>query len=216
MNKQGQRNYSPLDYVLIQLQRGLITLCANPVAERPNPAAGMMEPSLTVVQRQTSGELMRVNHSGEVCAQALYYGQMAMARTPLIHDVLERAAAEETDHLAWTAQRLQELGTHRSYLNAFWYSQAYLIGLLAGLAGDRWSLGFVEETERQVSRHLDGHLNRLPVNDSKSRKIVAKMRDDEQRHGQTAAQAGAAPLPDWIKILMSLQAKVMTLTAAKL
>jgi len=156
---------------------------------------------------------MRVNHAGEICAQALYFGQMAMARSPEVYQTLEAAAEEETDHLAWTAQRLQELQSHRSYLNAFWYLQAYLIGLAAGLAGDRWSLGFIEETEQQVTHHLEGHLCRLPLADTKSRKIIAQMRIDEQRHGKTAAQAGARPLPKPIKLLMAAQAKVMTTLA---
>jgi 3-demethoxyubiquinol 3-hydroxylase len=212
MNK---RSYSLLDQCLIQLERGLSTVCTILPGRRPNPAADLAEPLLTSAERRASSELMRVNHTGEVCAQALYYGQMAMARSPVIRQALEHAAAEETDHLAWTAQRLQELSSHRSYLNFFWYSQAYLLGLIAGLTGDRWSLGFIEETEQQVTRHLDGHLSRLPANDDKSRKIVTQMRADEQRHAQAAAKAGGAPLPAIIKFLMTLQAKVMTLTAAK-
>lgn len=213
MNK---RSYSPCDRLLIQLERGLTTLCAGLPSRRPNPAADIPEPPLTETQRRTSGELMRVNHTGEICAQALYYGQMTAARSSFTEAALAQAASEETDHLHWTAQRLQELGSHRSYLNFFWYSQAYLIGLIAGMAGDRWSLGFIEETERQVARHLSGHLNRLPVNDVKSRKIVAQMHEDEQRHGQTAAGAGAAPLPEFIKYCMAFQAKIMTVIAAKL
>ena len=136
-----KRSYSKLDQLLIQIERGLSTVCANLPPARPNPAAGMSEPPLTQTERRASSEMMRVNHTGEICAQALYYGQMAMARSPLIRQILEQAASEETDHLAWTAQRLQELSSHRSYLNFFWYSQAYLLGLIAGIAGDRWSLG---------------------------------------------------------------------------
>lgn len=211
MNK---RSYSSLDRLFIQLERGLTTVCASLPPNRPSPAANLSEPILNETQRRISGELMRVNHSGEVCAQALYYGQMTLTRSPIIHDALAEAAAEETDHLAWITQRLQELGAHRSYLNFFWFSQAYLIGLVAGIAGDRWSLGFVEETERQVTRHLEGHLRRLPAPDVKSRAIVTQMREDEQRHGQTALQAGSANLPRWIKRLMSAQAKVMTTIAA--
>ncbi len=213
MNK---RSYSTLDQLLIQLERGLTTVCTELQGQRPNPATHLEEPALTESERQLSAELMRVNHSGEICAQALYYGQMAMARNPLIQDALAKAASEETDHLAWTAQRLKELGTHHSYLNFFWYSQAYLIGLIAGIAGDKWSLGFVEETERQVTRHLNGHLRRFPAKDLKSRKIITQMREDEQRHGQSAADAGAVPLPKLIKFFMSMQAKVMTTTAAKI
>lgn len=211
-----KRSYSKLDLLLIQIERGLSTVCASLPPRRPSPAAGIAEPPLTQTEKRASSEMMRVNHTGEICAQALYYGQMTMARSPMIHQILERAASEETDHLAWTAQRLQELSSHPSYLNFFWYSQSYLLGLVAGIAGDRWSLGFIEETEQQVTRHLDGHLNRLPVKDDKSRKIIAQMREDEQRHAQTAAQAGGAPLPGFIKLLMSWQAKVMTVTAAKI
>lgn len=213
MNK---RSYSKLDQILIQLERGLTTVCAELPSQRPNPAAEISEPLLNDAERSASAELMRVNHAGEVCAQALYYGQMAMARSQYVHDELAKAAAEETDHLAWTAQRLTELNSHRSYLNFFWYSQAYLIGLAAGIAGDRWSLGFIEETERQVTHHLNGHLNRLPEKDLKSRKIVTQMREDEKRHGQSAAHAGAKSLPKLIKRLMTCQAKIMTCVAAKL
>src|SRR5262249_50668265 len=152
----------------------------------------------------------------EICAQALYYGQMTAARSSSTADTLAQAAREETDHLAWTAQRLQELGSHTSYLNFFWYSQAYLIGLIAGMIGDRWSLGFIEETERQVARHLSGHLSQLPAKDIKSRKIVAQMREDEQHHGQTAARAGAIPLPAFIKYAMALQSKIMIIAASSL
>lgn len=205
-----------LDRLLIQCERGLHTLCVDQISQRPNPATGMPEPLLTPAQRRASAELMRVNHTGEVCAQALYYGQMVMAQSQSVYQTLEQAAVEETDHLAWTGERLQELKTHRSYLNAFWYSLSFLIGLTAAAAGDRFSLGFIEETERQVTQHLESHLHRLPVADLKSRKIVAQMRADEQRHGEAAARAGAKPLPLWAQCLMSLQAKIMTITAAKL
>lgn len=213
MNK---RNYSLLDQLLMQFERGLQTVCAVQTSQRPNPALDTAEPLLTQAEHQASAELMRVNHTGEVCAQALYYGQMVMAQSPIVYQALEQAALEETDHLAWTSERLQELNTHRSYLNAFWYSLSFLIGLTAGTAGDRFSLGFIEETERQVSQHLKSHLNRLPVKDLKSRQIVTQMREDEQRHGAAAARAGAKSLPLWVQCLMSLQAKVMTITAAKL
>lgn len=210
MNK---RSYSKLDQLFIQLERGLTTLCTDLQSRRPSPAADVVEPMLTASERRTSSEMMRVNHAGEVCAQALYFGQMSMARLPGVYTTLEKAADEETDHLAWTAQRLQELNSHTSYLNFFWYTQAYMIGVIAGLAGDHWSLGFIEETEQQVSQHLDGHLKRLPLADSKSRKIIAQMRADEQHHGQTAAAAGARALPWPIKKLMAAQAKVMTTLA---
>ncbi len=212
MNK---RTYSRVDNLLIQLQRGLTTLGASPVGGRESPAAGVTGADLTASEKKLSAELMRVNHAGEICAQALYYGQMAMAKDPVIQETLAKAAEEETDHLAWTEQRLKELNSHTSYLNFFWYSQSFLIGMAAGLAGDGLSLGFVEETERQVTQHLEGHLHRLPEKDLKSRKIVAQMRKDEQRHGQAAARAGAKPLPELLKLLMSFQAKILTCVAAK-
>jgi 3-demethoxyubiquinol 3-hydroxylase len=213
MNKRG---YSIMDRLLIQFQNGLNSLCTEAHSQRPNPAAGLKEPLLTAGERRLSGELMRVNHTGEICAQALYYSQMAVAKNRLVEETLAKAAEEETDHLAWTAQRLKELNAHPSYLNFFWYGQAYLIGLAAGLSGDGKSLGFVEETERQVSRHLDKHLDRIPARDLKSRAIIQQMRADEQRHGQNASQAGAVSLPFIIKLIMTLQAKVMTITAAKI
>lgn len=209
-----KRSYSKFDRLLIQLERGLATVCSDLQSRRPNPAVNMPEPLLTESQRRVSCEMMRVNHAGEVCAQALYLGQMTLARSPAVYETLEKAAEEETDHLAWTAERLKELNSHRSYLNVFWYTQAYAIGWMVGFAGDRWSLGFIEETERQVTQHLAGHLDRLPAADTKSRKIITQMREDEQRHGQTAAQSGARPLPRPIKRLMAAQAKIMTSLAA--
>ncbi len=209
----GKRSYSKLDQVLIELQRGLTSICADLPGRRPNPAANIPEPQLTPEERRASSQMMRVNHSGEICAQALYFGQMVMAQSPQIYNILAEAVKEETDHLAWTAQRLSELKSHCSYLNFYWYTQSFFIGLLAGLAGDRWSLGFIEETERQVSQHLSGHLNRLPAADIKSRVILSQMREDEQHHGQTAAAAGGYPLPWPIKHFMAAQAKIMTTLA---
>ncbi len=208
------RNYSTLDRFLIHIEWGLTTLAGGAISQRPNPADHIPEPPLTKSERRISGNMMRVNHTGEVCAQALYYGQMVMARSDSIYQMLAQAAKEETDHLSWTEQRLKELNTHPSYLCAFWYSQAYLIGLVAGLAGDRWSLGFIEETERQVTRHLEKHLGLLPMVDIKSRKIITQMRDDENQHGNNAAAAGASSLPKIIQVLMRLHAKVMTSVAA--
>ncbi|MBS0351885.1 MAG: 2-polyprenyl-3-methyl-6-methoxy-1,4-benzoquinone monooxygenase, partial [Proteobacteria bacterium] len=211
MNK---RSYSIIDRALIQFQNGLNSLYTEPCSQRPNPSVGIKEPLLTANERRLSSELMRVNHTGEICAQALYYSQMAVTQNKLVEATLAKAAEEETDHLAWTGERLKELGTHPSYLNFFWYTQAYLIGLIAGLSGDGKSLGFVEETERQVSRHLQKHLKQLPANDVKSRAIIQQMRTDEQRHGQNAVLAGATSLPLIIKLIMSFQAKIMTITAA--
>ncbi len=206
----NKRRYSLLDRGIMQLQTGLSTVFANAQETRPNPAAGLDEPKMTAEEARQSAALMRVNHTGEVCAQALYHGQMLLARSDKVRDTLQKAADEETDHLAWTHQRLNELGAHRSYLNGYWYLHSFLLGIIAGLAGDRLSLGFVEETERQVSDHLASHLGRLPNEDIKSRTIVKQMNDDEQRHGRSAVDMGASSLPGMIKKLMTLNAKVMT------
>jgi ubiquinone biosynthesis monooxygenase Coq7 len=163
--------------------------------------------------RRLSGALMRVNHVGEVCAQALYQAQAMAARTPALRLQMEQAAREETDHLAWTQARLDELGARRSWLNPVWYAGAFGIGLLAGRVSDRTSLGFVVETERQVEQHLADHLERLPQADSRSRAIVAAMHDDERRHAEAADAAGAIKLPFAVRWLMRGAAKVMTSTA---
>src|SRR5204863_906972 len=157
--------------------------------------------------------LMRVNHSGEVCAQALYEGQALTARDPAIRATLQRASREEEEHLAWTEQRLGELGERTSALNPVWYLGSFAIGALAGLTGDKWSLGFLVETERQVEEHLTGHLDQLPVMDERSRAIVTQMRNDEANHARAAQNAGAAEVPLPVKAVMRLTAKVMTLTA---
>ena len=156
---------------------------------------------------------MRVNHVGEICAQALYQGQAATAKADSVRQKMQRSAQEENDHLAWTQARVQELMTHTSYLNPVWYVGSLAIGAAAGLAGDRWSLGFLAETERQVVEHLNGHLARLPANDQKSRAIVEQMREDEGRHATVAIEAGAAELPLPVRKLMRLASKFMTSTA---
>ncbi len=156
---------------------------------------------------------MRVNHVGEVCAQALYQAQALTARTPALREQMAAAAREETDHLAWTEQRLRELGDRASWLNPLWYAGAFALGLAAGRAGDAWSLGFVVETERQVEQHLAGHLSRLPAGDAASRAIVAQMKDDEAGHARAAERAGAATLPLPLRLAMRLAAKLMTTTA---
>lgn len=171
---------------------------------------------LTPTERRLSGALMRVNHVGEVCAQGLYQAQALTARTPALRDQMLAAAQEETDHLAWTEARLRELDTRPSLLNPLWYGGAFALGLLAGRAGDAWSLGFVVETERQVEEHLAGHLTRLPAGDAASRAIVAQMRNDEAAHGLAAQQAGAAALPAPLRWAMRLAAGVMTTTAHRL
>jgi ubiquinone biosynthesis monooxygenase Coq7 len=211
MNK---RSYSIIDQFLIQVEHGLMTLCAHTTPSRPNPAENVPEPLLTPAEQRQSAALMRVNHAGEVCAQALYYGQLVTTRSPQVRAILEAAAEEENDHLAWTKQRILELQSHPSYLNIFWYQYSFLLGMVAGLAGDQFGLGFVEETERQVSEHLDRHMQRMPSVDIKSYKIIEAMRVDEQRHGYSALQAGAKTLPKWIRKTMACLSKIMTTTAA--
>ena len=180
---------------------------------RPNPAAHLPDASLSEPERREVAGLMRVNHAGEVCAQALYLGQAVTARRPSLRAHMLEAAAEEADHLHWCSTRLQELNDHTSYLNPLWYAGSYAIGSVAGLSGDRWSLGFVAETERQVEQHLEGHRRRLPVIDRRSRAIVEQMQLDEARHGRRALEAGGSELPLPVRAGMRLMAKVMTTTA---
>ena len=169
--------------------------------------------ALDFQDKRLSGALMRVNHVGEVCAQALYAAQALTARSPELRAQMAKAARDETDHLAWTEQRLVELGDRPSLLNPLWYGGAFALGLLAGKAGDRWSLGFVVETERQVEQHLAGHLQRLPANDLASRAVVAQMRDDEAAHAAAAERAGGMPMPAPVRGLMRAAARLMTRTA---
>ncbi len=185
-------------------------------AARPNPGAQLPESGLSEPERREVAALMRVNHAGEVCAQALYRGQALTARRPVLREHMQAAAAEEADHLAWCAQRLQELNDHTSYLNPLWYLGSYSIGSVAGFAGDHWSLGFVAETERQVEQHLEGHRRRLPAVDRRSRAIVEQMQLDESRHGRQALEAGGRELPFPVRLGMRLAAKVMTTTAYRL
>jgi 3-demethoxyubiquinol 3-hydroxylase len=201
----------PLDEWIASADQALRTLTGGAHASRPLPAAG--EADLTPQERQLSGALLRVDHVGEVCAQALYQAQGLAARSPQLRQQMQRAAAEEVDHLAWTERRLAQLGARTSLLNPLWYTGAFGIGLLAGWAGDRWSLGFVVETERQVEQHLAGHLDRLPSADAPSRAIVEQMKVDEAQHAAAAQLNGAAPLPAPIKLAMRLAARVMTQTA---
>jgi 3-demethoxyubiquinol 3-hydroxylase len=182
-----------------------------PRAARPAPTAEGAP--LNADERRLAGALLRVDHVGEVCAQALYQAQALTARTPELRAHMAAAARDEVDHLAWTAERLQQLGDRTSLLNPLWYAGAFAIGLAAGRAGDRWSLGFVVETERQVEEHLAGHLDRLPSGDAASRAIVAQMKDDEARHARHAESAGAARLPLPVRWAMRAAAKVMTTTA---
>ncbi|MDP3619216.1 MAG: 2-polyprenyl-3-methyl-6-methoxy-1,4-benzoquinone monooxygenase [Ramlibacter sp.] len=202
-----------MDSLIGAADSALRTLFAKPRALRSCPLVAADETQLNDRERRLSGALMRVNHVGEVCAQALYTAQALSTSDPLLKKQLQAAAQEETDHLAWTAERLDELGDRPSLLNPLWYAGAFALGLVAGRLGDRRSLGFVVETERQVERHLQGHLERLPAGDHASRAIVAQMKDDEAAHAQQALDAGAIELPQPAKALMGAAARVMTTTA---
>jgi ubiquinone biosynthesis monooxygenase Coq7 len=201
------------DELIIGFDRALRTLAGNASSQRPNPAVNLPEETLTPEERRHAGGLMRVNHTGEVCAQALYQAQALTARDPELRRRFALAAREEEEHLAWTQERLAELGDRRSYANPLWYAGSFAVGLIAGIGGDRINLGFVVETERQVEEHLTDHMDRLPESDARSRAIVAAMRDDEARHGASARDAGASELPLPIRALMRATAKLMTLTA---
>lgn len=208
-----QRLYSRLDRLIHGLDQALHTsLGPAPSPSRPSPADSQPENELSKVERDQVGRLMRVNHAGEVCAQALYQGQALTARLPTVREKMKQASAEENDHLAWTEQRLDQVGTHISLLAPFWYSTSFALGALAGFAGDKWSLGFVAETEHQVVKHLDEHLARLPGQDTKSRAILEHMRRDEAQHATAALAAGGASLPEVIRRLMAATAKLMTRT----
>ena len=204
-----------LDHVLSQADLALRTLSGTATASRPlpQPSDPVSATVLSAEDRLLSAALMRVNHVGEVCAQALYAAQALTARSPTLRAQMQAAGREETDHLAWTERRLADLGGRTSLLNPLWYAGAFAIGMLAGRAGDRISLGFVVETERQVEQHLASHLQRLPEGDQASRAVVAQMRDDEARHADQALAAGAVPVPAPVRWLMRQSARVMTTLA---
>lgn len=201
-----------LDRVITAFDNGLRTLLAPAHSARAVPGDGVAEPEMSEAERRHAAALMRVNHTGEICAQALYQGQALTARNLEARAALETAAAEETDHLAWTAQRIGELGGRASLLNPLWYAGSFALGAAAGLLGDKWNLGFLAETERQVEGHLEGHLDRLPAQDEKSRAIVNEMKVDEARHARTALDHGAAELPEPVRLAMKLGSRVMTRT----
>lgn len=208
------RRYSPLDQFLIHLDNAVRTVWGAPaVTERSDPADAAPADELNDAEKRLSAGLMRVNHAGEVSAQALYQGQSLTAKLPTVREKMERAAREENDHLAWCEQRLQALDSRVSLLSPLWYGGSFAIGALAGLAGDKWSLGFVVETERQVVKHLEEHLQRLPTADHKSRAVLEQMKEDELHHATAALQAGGAELPAPVKKLMAATSKVMTTTA---
>jgi ubiquinone biosynthesis monooxygenase Coq7 len=202
-----------LDPLILQLDRALRTVCASAPTVRPMPGESLPETEMSESERRQAAALMRVNHVGEVCAQALYAGQAFSADSGLIRRELEQAAWEETEHLNWTERRIAELGGRRSPLNPAWYAGAWVIGAIAGRFGDAVSLGFLAETERQVEAHLDSHLGRLPEADSRSRAVVDQMKADEIAHAQTAVRLGARELPAPAKIAMRTAAKAMTTTA---
>lgn len=210
----SMRQYSVLDSMVIRFDGFLHAAKPGEFAvTRPNPAESVTEGPLTADIKLVAAGLMRVNHAGEVSAQALYQGQGITARTPKVRRSMKTAADEEVDHLVWCQQRLQELGSHTSYLNPFWYLGSLSFGIMAGLMGDRWSLGFIAETERQVVRHLDNHLTALPDLDHKSRAILQQMRMDENHHATVAVESGAAELPGLVRKMMRFSSKIMTKTA---
>ncbi|MEI7035657.1 2-polyprenyl-3-methyl-6-methoxy-1,4-benzoquinone monooxygenase [Fulvimonas yonginensis] len=210
------RTLSPLDRLLAGIERALETVAGAPEAARPSPATPLEEAPLEQHERRHAAGLMRVNHTGEVCAQALYDGQAALARDEATREHLRHAAAEETDHLAWCAQRLRELHSRPSLLNPLWYAGSYAIGAAAALVGDRVSLGFVVETERQVEAHLEDHLQRLPPQDARSRAVLAQMQADEARHADSARARGGIALPFPIPGLMHLSSQVMKTLAYRI
>ena len=203
-----------LDQIITTFDLGLRTVFASPHAGRPYPGTGP-EADMSEAERARAAALMRVNHVGEVCAQALYAGQALTTKNEHVRDELEQAAREETDHLAWCETRINELGGRKSLLNPLWFGGAFGIGVLAGMLGDKWNLGFLAETERQVEAHLDGHLQQLPDVDAKSRTVVEHMKADEARHAQTAVNHGGAPLPPPVKWAMQVAASVMRQTASR-
>ena len=207
------RDLSPLDRLLDGAQNALGTVFGDARAERANPGADAPELVLADDERRHAAGLMRINHVGEVCAQALYVGQAAVARDASTRAQLLAAAQEETDHLAWCADRLRELDSRPSLLNPLWYAGSYAIGALAGLRGDGWNLGFVVETERQVEAHLDEHLQQLPPGDARSRAILETMKADEARHAAHAEAQGARALPPPVPTLMALASKLMKAVA---
>ena len=202
-----------LDRFIIEFDKGLRTLFAPAASARPLPGKQLDEAPLSEAEKKLAAALMRVNHSGEICAQALYQGQALTARNPVAKAALEQAAQEETEHLSWCETRIHELGSHTSYLNPLWYSGSLAIGALAGALGDKWNLGFLAETEHQVERHLEGHLARLPEADVKSRAIVEQMKTDEARHASTALEQGGVALPFPVQQGMRFTSKLMTKAA---
>jgi len=202
--------FTKLDTLIIEFDTGLRTLFAKPRSVRAHPDAGVDEAELSDAEKKHASALMRVNHTGEVCAQALYSGQALTARRPETTTALKQAALEETEHLAWCETRIAQLGGHTSLLNPLFYAGSFSMGVIAGVLGDKWNLGFVAETEKQVEAHLASHLNKLPKTDHKTRKIVEQMQRDEAKHAHDAKQLGAAELPVPVKFLMKQVSTLMT------
>jgi ubiquinone biosynthesis monooxygenase Coq7 len=212
-----KRHFSLLDTFIIESDRALRTVFGRPeVSERAIPGADLLEGELTSEEQKTSLSLMRVNHAGEVSAQALYQGQALTAKLPDVREAMERAAIEENDHLVWCEQRIHQHGGHKSVLNPVWYAGSFAIGAFAGALGDKWSLGFVAETEKQVIKHIDSHLEKISKTDIKSRAVLEQMKLDEAHHGTVALEAGGAELPRPVKVVMTMMSKVMTSTSHKI
>jgi ubiquinone biosynthesis monooxygenase Coq7 len=214
--EEAPRRLSLADRLIQEIDRGLRTVAAANVAGRPFPDEGVPETLTDPTVRRHAAALMRVNHAGEIAAQALYHGQALTARNPALREHMLEAAREETDHLAWCERRVRDLDSRTSLLAPFWYAGSFAIGALAGLTGDRTSLGFVDETEKQVCAHLESHLDDLPAEDERSRRIVAQMKADEDRHASDARARGAVLLPRPVRELMRRTARVMTGTAYRI
>ena len=202
-----------IDQAIIEFDKALRTVFASARSVRAMPGEGVPDAELGAAERSHAAALMRVNHVGEVCAQALYQGQSIMSREPAIRDTLRQAAQEETEHLAWTERRIAELGGRKSLLNPLWYGGALALGLAAGRFGERWNLGFLAETERQVEGHLESHLQQLPAQDRKSQEILGCMKSDEIRHAETAVEHGARRLPEAVRTAMKWSSRLMTRTS---
>lgn len=211
------RNYTPIDRLIISID-GALRMATGQAqeAQRENPAASVPEVMMDEENRRHAAGLMRINHAGEVCAQALYAGQAVTARNPDVQAEMQKAANEEIDHLSWCKDRLDELDSKPSRLDPFWYAGSFAIGAIAGLAGDRWSLGFLKETENQVEAHLEGHIEKLPAEDARSRAILDQMKIDEAKHAQMAEDSGAKDLPEPVRGLMKWTASAMKAVAYRL
>ena len=204
------RHYSPLDRLIMGIDQSLKLSSGNaPEPARPNPADGLTSSEMTGQEQDHVAGLMRINHTGEICAQALYAGQAATARNPEVRRKMEQAASEEIDHLSWCSDRLGELDSKASLLNPLWYAGSFTLGAIAGIAGDEWSLGFIKETENQVESHLQDHLEKLPAGDERSHAILEQMKTDEAHHAEMAEAAGALPLPEPIREAMAFSAGIM-------